>query len=98
VRTAANIPYANGGGITAPFTDIKNARVTYGIANDFRLANYNAKGTLLGFVPVNFDAESFGHFSHPLAGTIGIDFLYYRSALIDIGGRALYLKPSTSGR
>ena len=98
VRTAAKIPFANGGGITAPFTDIKNARITYGIANDFRLADYNASGALLGFVPVNFEAEGFGHFSHPLAGILGIDFLYYRSALIDIGGRALYLKPSTSGR
>jgi hypothetical protein len=98
VRAAAKIPYANLGGITLPFTDVKNARLTYGIATDFKLANYNAKGALLSFAPVNLQAEGFGRFSHPLAGTIGIDFLYYRSALIDIGGRALYLKPSTNGR
>jgi predicted aspartyl protease len=98
VRETARIPYANIGRLTLPFMDVKNARWTYGIANDFKLADYDAKGALLTFVPVNFEAENIGHLSHPIAGIIGIDFLYYRSALIDIGGRALYLKPSTSGR
>jgi predicted aspartyl protease len=98
VREAARIPYTNIGRLTLPFMDVKNARLTYGIANDFKLANYDAKGALLTFAPVNFEAEDVGHLSHLIAGIIGIDFLYYRSALIDIGGRALYLKPSTSGR
>jgi predicted aspartyl protease len=96
VRTAANIPYVNAGEITLPFTDIKNARLTYGKATDFKLGSYDAKGALVGFAPTNLEATGFGGFSHQLAGTIGIDFLYYRSAIIDIGGRALYLKPSTN--
>jgi predicted aspartyl protease len=98
VREAARIPYANIGSLTLPFMDVKDARLTYGVANDFKLGNYDANGALLAFVPVNFEAEDVGRLSHPTAGIIGIDFLYYRSALIDIGGRALYLKPSTSGR
>lgn len=98
VREAAKIPFTNIGSLTLPFTDIKNAKLTYGIATDFKLANYDAKGALLPFAPINLEAEGVTGFSHPLAGVIGIDFLYYRSALIDIGGRALYLKPSTSGR
>ena len=89
VRRRANIPFNRLGAITLPFISGGTFRTKSGSAGEFKIGDYDAKGATLCFSA--FDPR-------PFAGIIGIDFLYYRSALIDIGGRALYLKPSTSGR
>jgi predicted aspartyl protease len=89
VRRRANIPFNNAGTLTLPFIRGAVFRVKTGTADRFKIGDYDAKGATFCFL--SFDPR-------PFAGIIGVDFLYYRSALIDIGGRALYLKPSTSGR
>jgi len=89
VRRRANIPFNRAGALTLPFITGTAIRLNSGTAVDFRFGDYDAKGAILRFGAFSF---------RPFAGIIGVDFLYYRSALIDIGGRALYLKPSTSGR
>ena len=89
VRRRANIPFNRLGTTTLPFIRGATFRMNSGTASEFKIGDYDAKGATLCFSA--FDPR-------PFAGIIGIDFLYYRSALIDIGGRALYLKPSTSGR
>jgi predicted aspartyl protease len=76
--------------VKAPFANIsKFARYSYGFATDFKLGTYDAKGARLGSTMLNWKESGT---SHRFAGFIGIDFLYSRSAIIDIGGRALYLK------
>jgi Aspartyl protease len=95
IRNEVNLPFfTTNTKIVGPFHDFgKNARYTYGTATDFRLGNYDASGARLGATTLNLH-ENPGS-SHRLAGFIGMDFLFYRSAIIDVGGRGLYLKPST---
>ena len=97
VRDEANIPvFSTNTIIKGPFHDFtKNARYTYGDASDFKLAGYDAKGARLGFTTLNIQETGS---AHRLAGFLGMDFLFYRSAIIDVGGRALYLKPSSRAR
>ena len=91
VRSISKVPFwettARMGG---PFHDFKNASVSFGSASDFKLGNYDAKGADLAFANLNLSEHGF---THRFAGLIGMDFLYFRSAIIDVGGRALYLKP-----
>ena len=93
----ANIPvFATNTTIKGPFHDFtKYARYTYGEASDFKLAAYDAKGARLGFTTLN--TQETGS-AHRFAGFLGMDFLFFRSAIIDVGGRALYLKPSSRPR
>ncbi len=91
IRSTANVPFwETRSKIGGPFHDFKNASISYGSASDFKLGNYDAKGAKLLFANLNLSEHGF---THRFAGLIGIDFLYRRSAIIDIGGRALYLKP-----
>ena len=95
IRNEVQLPFLQTNVQTkAPFANMsKFARYSYGFATDFKLGNYDAKGARLGSTMLNWtEAGS----SHRFAGFIGMDFLYYRSAIIDIGGRALYLKPSST--
>lgn len=98
IRNEVNLPFFNTNTkIVGPFHDFgKDSRYTYGTATDFKLGNYDASGARLGATTLNF-RENPGS-SHRFAGFIGMDFLFYRSAIIDIGGRGLYLKPSSSAR
>jgi hypothetical protein len=91
IRNLANVPFwETRSKIVGPFHDFKNASISYGSASDFKLGNYDAKGARIAFANLNLSEHGF---THTFAGLIGIDFLYFRSAIIDIGGRALYLKP-----
>ena len=95
IRNEVNLPFfTTNTKIVGPFHDFgKDARYTYGTATDFRLGNYDASGARLGATTLNLH-ENPGS-SHRFAGFIGMDFLFSRSAIIDVGGRGLYLKPST---
>ena len=97
VRNEANIPvFATRIRIETPFKDSRKD-VWYSVADatDFKLASYDAKGARLGFITLNMpDSGS----THRFAGFLGMDFLFFRSAIIDVGGRALYLKPSSRVR
>ena len=94
VRSISKVPFwETTSRMGGPFHDFKNASVSYGSASDFKLGNYDAKGAKLSFANLHISESGF---THRFAGLIGMDFLYYRSAIIDIGGRALYLKPYSS--
>jgi hypothetical protein len=98
VRNEIRVPFAvTNSTVTGPFHDFtKEARYSFTTARDFKLGSYDANGTRLGFATLNF-GENPGS-SKQFAGLIGLDFLFYRSAIIDVGGRALYLKPSSGPR
>jgi hypothetical protein len=91
IQDEVKVPYvATGNKLVGPFHDFgKNAQISYAEPSDFKLGAYDASGARVNFTTLN-DQEAA---SHRFAGFIGLDFLYYRSAIIDIGGRALYLKP-----
>jgi len=69
----------------------KNSELSWVEPSNFKLGNYDAKGARVAFTTLNLPDNQGA--SHRLAGFIGLDFLVDRSAIIDIGGRALYLKP-----
>jgi predicted aspartyl protease len=93
IRDEVKVPfYATRSKVVGPFHDFgSNSQYSYGTPSDFKLGAYDASGARVGFTTLNLQ-EAIGS-SHRFAGFIGLDFLYFRSALIDIGGRALYLKP-----
>ena len=98
IRNEVNLPFfTTNTKIVGPFHDFgKNAGYTFGTATGFKLGSYDASGARLGATTLNLH-ENPGA-SHRFAGFIGMDFLFFRSAIIDVGGRALYLKPSTTVR
>ena len=63
--------------------------------SDFKLGSYDARGAYVEFAAFSWTEPGFEHL---FGGLIGADFLGYRSAIIDIGGRTLYIKPSVSPR
>jgi predicted aspartyl protease len=91
IRDEVKVPYvATRNTVVGPFHDFgKNAQLSYATPSDFKLGAYDASGARVNFTTLNDQEEA----SHRFAGFIGLDFLYFRSAIIDIGGRALYLKP-----
>jgi Aspartyl protease len=91
IRDELKVPYLETRNkVVGPFHDFgKNSQYSYAEPSDFKLGGYDAGGARVIFTTLN-DQEGA---SHRFAGFIGSDFLYYRSAIIDIGGRALYLKP-----
>ena len=92
IRAEANIPvFGTMATIEGPFHDFgRNNQYSFGEAADFKLAGYDAKGARLGFTTLRFSNPGS---THRFAGFLGMDFLVFRSAIIDVGGRALYLKP-----
>jgi hypothetical protein len=94
VRNEVKLPFfTTNTKIQGPFHDFgRYARYTYGTATDFKLGTYDASGARLGSTTLNISDPGS---SHRFAGLIGMDFLFFRSAIIDVGGRALYLKPSS---
>jgi hypothetical protein len=91
IRSASKVPFWDTGmKMRGPFHDFKNASVSFGTASDFKLGNYDAKGAKLSFANLHLAERGL---THRFGGIIGMDFLYFRSAIIDVGSRALYLKP-----
>ena len=97
VRNETNFPvFSTRGTIKMPFANsARDSRYSFGDAADFKLASYDAKGARLGFTTLNLPEPGS---THRFAGFLGMDFLFFRSAIIDVGGRALYLKPSSRAR
>ena len=93
IRDEIKVPYvATRNKVVGPFHDFgKNSQYSYAEPSDFKLGAYDARGARVNFTTLNIQEEVGS--AHRFAGLIGLDFLYYRSAIIDIGGRALYLKP-----
>jgi predicted aspartyl protease len=79
-------PYA----MTAPYAGIKNVRLTQAKVPGFKIGNQDLSDYRVGFA----ESHSFDPgFRHEYGGILGPDLLYYHEALIDLGNRALYLKP-----
>jgi len=98
IRNEVKLPFFNTNTtVVGEFHDFgKNAQYSFGEATDFKLGTYNASGARIGATTLNLH-ETPGS-ANRFAGFIGMDFLFFRSAIIDVGGRALYLKPSTRAR
>jgi aspartyl protease len=96
IRSSSKVPFwETTAKMGSPFHDFKNASVSYGTAPDFKIGNYDAKGTKLTFANLHLAERGL---THRFGGIMGMDFLYFRSAIIDVGGRALYLKPYSTGQ
>lgn len=96
VRNAAHVPFwQTKAPVRAPFAKVNGSKISLAPVSDFRLGSYDARGAFVEFAAFSWTEPGL---DHPYGGLIGADFLGYRSAIIDIGGRALYLKPSTNPR
>jgi hypothetical protein len=96
IRDEVKAPfYATRNKVVGEFHDFgRHSEISYATPTDFKLGAYDASGARVNFTTLNIQGDV--GTSHRFAGFIGLDFLYYRSAIIDIGGRALYLKPSSA--
>jgi hypothetical protein len=61
-----------------------------GQLQNFKLGAVNISATAIQFAKL---PKARTGFSHPFGGIIGLDLLWEHQAVLDIGGRALYLKP-----
>jgi hypothetical protein len=96
VRNKARVPFwQTRATVRAPFATVNGAKVSLAPVSDFKLGSYDAGGAYVRFAA--FPTNEPG-LEKPFGGLIGADFLAYRSAIIDIGGRALYLEPSKNAR
>jgi hypothetical protein len=93
IRRQEHIPFYDRQGILLGIHDFKRAPISSGSLPNFRLGDCSLSRTMVGFADLNFRTSGL---SRPFAGFIGADVLYYHSAIIDIGNRALYLKPNRS--
>jgi predicted aspartyl protease len=76
--------------LTAPYAGIKEARLTQATIPGFKLGNQDLGDFRIGFAETHtFDPG----FLHEYGGVLGPDLLHYHEALIDLGNRALYLRP-----
>ena len=76
--------------MTAPHAGIKNVRLTQAKVPGFKIGSQDLSNYRVGFA----ESHSFDPgFRHEYGGILGPDVLYYHEALIDLGNRALYLKP-----
>jgi len=80
--------------LTAPYAGIKEVRLTQATVPGFRIGSQDLSDFRIGFAEShNFDPG----FRHEYGGILGPDLLHYHEALIDLGNRALYLKPDYRG-
>jgi predicted aspartyl protease len=76
--------------LTAPHAGIKEARLTQATVPGFRIGNQDLSHYRIGFA----ESHTFNPgFLHEYGGILGPDLLHFHEALIDLGNRALYLKP-----
>jgi predicted aspartyl protease len=81
--------------LTAPYAGIKDARLTQATVPGFRIGTQDLGNYRIGFSESHtFDPG----FVHEYGGILGPDLLHYHEALVDLGNRALYLKPDYRSR
>jgi Aspartyl protease len=93
IQRQEHIPFYDRQGILLGIHDFNKATISSGSLPNFRLGDCSLNRTAVGFVDLNLRISGL---SQPFAGLIGADILYYHSAIIDVGNRALYLKPQGS--
>jgi len=76
--------------LTAPYAGIKEVRLTQATIPGFKIGNQDLSDYRIGFAESHtFDPG----FLHEYGGILGPDLLHFHEAIIDLGNRALYLKP-----
>ena len=76
--------------LTAPYAGVKEVRLTQSTIPGFKIGKQDLSDFRIGFAESHtFDPG----FLHEYGGILGPDLLHYHEALIDLGNRALYLKP-----
>jgi len=76
--------------LTAPYAGIKEVRLTQATIPGFKIGNQDLSVYRIGFAESHtFDPG----FLHEYGGILGPDLLHFHEAIIDLGNRALYLKP-----
>jgi hypothetical protein len=88
----SGVPYKESVGVLkGPLHDFKGARISNADLPNFRIGEIPIEKTLVGFADLNLHER----LSHPLGGVIGADLLFFHSAIIDLGGLGLYLRPDS---
>jgi Aspartyl protease len=95
IRRKENIPFYVPRGVLVGIHDFNKAPVSSGSLPDFRIGDCDLDDARVGFADLNIPVNGF---SQPFGGIIGAEVLTTHSAIIDIGNRALYLKPKPSPR
>jgi hypothetical protein len=81
--------------LTAPYAGIKEVRLTQSTVPGFKIGNHDLSDFRIGFAESHtFDPG----FLHEYGGILGPDLFHFHAAIIDLGNRALYLKPDYRGR
>ncbi len=81
--------------LTAPYAGVKEVRLTQSTVPGFKIGNQDLSDFRIGFAESHtFDPG----FLHEYGGILGPDLFHFHTAIIDLGNRALYLKPDYRGR
>jgi Aspartyl protease len=81
--------------LTAPYAGVKEARLTQSTVRGLKIGNQDLSDFRIGFAESHtFDPG----FLHEYGGVLGPDLFHFHEAIIDLGNRALYLKPDYRGR
>jgi predicted aspartyl protease len=92
IRVKQHVPaFLSSARMVGGFHNFKNQGLWVGRVPGFRLGNQDVSDTSVAFGQMYAPEHGL---SHPFGGFIGPDILAEHSAIIDIGHRALYLKPN----
>jgi predicted aspartyl protease len=91
IRDRNHLAYNTTGALlTAPYAGLAKERLTQSKIPGFKIGDIDLSNFRIGFAESRtFDPG----FLHEYGGVLGPDFFHYHQALIDLGNRALYLKP-----
>jgi predicted aspartyl protease len=81
--------------LTAPYAGLKKVRLTQSTVPGFKIGTQDLSDFRIGFAESHtFDPG----FLHEYGGILGPDLFHFHAAIIDLGNRALYLKPDYRSR
>jgi hypothetical protein len=88
IKETNQIPVRYSGSVSFGFSD-KTVPTAIGGLQNFKLGTLDVSEKVVQFASL---AVSLPGFSHPFGGIIGVDLLWAHQAILDIGGRILYIK------
>jgi hypothetical protein len=81
--------------LTAPYAGIKEVELTQATVPGFKIGSQDLSDFRIGFA----ESHSFDPgFLHEYGGVLGPDLFHFHQAIIDLGNRALYLRPDYRSR
>jgi Aspartyl protease len=81
--------------LTAPYARIKEVELTQATVPGFKIGSQDLSDFRIGFA----ESHSFDPgFLHEYGGVLGPDLFHFHQAIIDLGNRALYLRPDYRSR